>query len=61
MREAMRGYTRPTFHRFTARDLDLFWGVWVLFVFFCLVVGSVFVAFHDFEINLVVLRSRTTV
>ena len=63
MRVAMRG-DRSLFHRFTAVDLDLFGGFCLVFLFgwvflfglvcLCLLV---WVAFHDLEIILVVVRS----
>ena len=50
-----------TFHRFTAVDLVFFLGVlfcWLFCVGFFWGVGCCFcLCFHDFEINLVVLRS----
>ena len=63
LRVALWG-NRSLFHRFTAVDLDFFLGVlwfaWFLFGF-CRVCFCFCLFFHDFEINLVVLRSWTTV
>ena len=53
MRVALRGALRFTFHCFTADDLEFFW--FLYFVGWLL--GFVCFVFHDFGINLVVLRS----
>ncbi len=53
MRVALRGALRFTSHRFTAGDLNFFWG-FGCWLFVCVV----WFVFHDFEIIVVVLRSE---
>ncbi len=61
LREALRGASSFRFTVSPASILKFFWALFV-FVFVWFVLGSVFfLVFHGFEINLVVLRTRTTV